>query len=133
MESTSTQGVSIGERKEEAKYINIHAQKGTQFLFPFQRRARSHSPPSEEQINNKIAEAISNNLKKEKERSWSKSIETKPSFKNQKSQSPVVANTSFMIGGAEFQKSKRLGDRTRRYIINKECQMMKRQEVEDWL
>jgi hypothetical protein len=133
IEITNTPGMRINDQKEEAKYSHIHAQKGTPFLFPFQRRARSYSPPSEEQINNKIAEAISNNLKNEKERSWSKSIEAMSSYKNQKNQSPVVANTSFMIGGAEFQKSKRLGDRTRKYINKKEIQMMKEQEVEDWL
>lgn len=48
---------------------------GSNFLFPFQRRARSHSPPSEEQIHKKIAEAMNNNIKPEKERSWSKNLD----------------------------------------------------------
>ena len=151
-ESQSTQLMSsspfadLKERKLDPKhdehkprFEDKEEDKKNTFLFPFQRRARSHSPPSEEQIHNKIAEAIHNNVKPEKERSWSKSLEYK------KNQSPVVANTSFMIGGADFQKTKRLGDRTKRYktkggthatlnsLANKGSKMLKGQEVEDWL
>lgn len=95
-----------------------------QFLFPFQRRARSHSPPSEEQIHNKIAEAISSNIKGDKERSWSKNHD------HNKNSSPVVANTSFMIGGIDFNKGKKLG---RKGITREEKEMLKGKEVEEWL
>ena len=61
------------------------------FLFPYQRRARSNSPQTDKTINLKIAETLSNNAKLE--RSWSNSLEN-----NNESLTPVVANTSFVIG-----------------------------------
>lgn len=119
--------------EQKARYEEKENNKKSHFLFPFQRRARSHSPPSEEQIHNKIAETINNNTKYEKQRSWSKSLDNNNNNANNKQASPVVANTSFMIGGADFHKSKRLGDRTRKGIALGEKLNYKGKEVEDWL
>lgn len=118
----------ITSKREElkARYEEKEGNKKLQFLFPFQRRARSHSPPSEEQIQNKIAAAINSNIKGEKERSWSKSLE------HTKNSSAVVANTSFMIGGLDFSKDKKFG-RSRKGITREEKEMMKSKEVEEWL
>ena len=97
------------------------------FMFPFQRRAKSRSPSTKEEINNKIAEKLSNNSGSNGERSWSNSIE------RLKESNPVVANVKFMIGGFEFNKKK----------INKSTKfdkkwndneiIFKNKEVDEWL
>ena len=107
---------TVGSSKLEihkARFDEKESSDKLHFLFPFQRRARSHSPPSEEQIHNKIAETITNNIKPQKERRWSKNNENKNA-------SPVVANTSFIIGGVDFHKNRRLGDRARKGITKEE-------------
>lgn len=125
---------TLGSAKQEDHKTRFEKQekgKKLHFLFPFQRRASSHSPTSEEQIHNKIAEAISNNKKHSNERSWSKSQEN--NIKNYKNSSPVVANTSFIIGNADLYKSKKLGERRKGIITKEEKKMMEGKEVEDWL
>ena len=94
------------------------------FLFPFQRRARSHSPPSKSEIQSKIAKTIINN--RDKERSWSKSAENNKSI-------PVVANASFIIGGIDLGNHKKLGQRVRKELNKEEKRMMDTKEVEEWL
>ena len=109
----------------KARFGSVDKDKESQFLFPFQRRARSHSPPSENQIKGKIVETI--NHIREKERSWSKSAENNKPI-------PVVANTSFMIGGVDLGRSKKKPGQKTKYILNpEEKRMMETKEVEEWL
>lgn len=125
---------TLGITKQEehkARFENQEKVKKLHFMFPFQRRASSHSPSLEDQIHNKIAEAISNNKKHSNERSWSKSQEN--NIKNYKNSTPVVANTSFIIGSADLYKSKKLGERRKGIITKEEKKMMEGKEVEDWL
>lgn len=112
---------SRDEKRDESK------EEKSPFMFPFQRRARSYSPPSIEQINNKIAETIINNTKAKNERSCSNSLE------GHKNSSAVVANTSFMIGGFESTKKRKFGDTSRRQGCKKEEIVIKSREVEEWL
>jgi hypothetical protein len=115
----------------KARFENQEKGKKLHFIFPFQRRATSHSPSSEDQIHNKIAEAINNNTRHSNERSWSLSQDNNVSI--YKNSSPVVANTSFIIGGADLYKSKKLGERRKGIITKEEKKMLEGKEVEDWL
>ena len=74
-------------QKEETKNI-----KSFKCIFPFQRRARSHSPPKNSVISNKIIETMNNNspdgVLNSKERKQEKLRKNKP----------VIANANFIIG-----------------------------------
>lgn len=96
-------------------------------IFPFQRRAKSRSPSTKEEINNKIAEKLSNNSGSNGERSWSNSNE------RLKESNPVIANVKFMIGGFELNK-KKIGKHSKlgqKYSDNEN--LFKNKEVDEWL
>ncbi|CAI2384841.1 unnamed protein product [Moneuplotes crassus] len=119
--NTVGSGIVAGKRAFFGSEENVDEEDPSKFLFPFQRRARSHSPPSSAEVQTKIAETIHNN--RERERSWSKSAENSKNI-------PVIAKTSFIIGGINSGKIRKLGNRGRKAY--KDTRVRRTQEPPQW-
>jgi hypothetical protein len=114
------------EEKEENKTL-----KSFKFIFPFQRRARSHSPPKNSVISNKIIETMNNNSPEGI--LAQSSIHNDSEANNKGKGKAVIANPNFLIGSYHLLNKK---ENLSSYInasYGEEEPMLQGKEVEEWL
>lgn len=116
-------------QKEEEKTKNL---KSFKWIFPFQRRARSHSPPKNSVISNKIIETMNNNSPDGALNDKDAKIKQK-----QRQNKPVIASANFIIGSYHLlNKREKLES-----VINEQYhgegehneKILQGKEVEEWL
>ncbi|CAI2387758.1 unnamed protein product [Moneuplotes crassus] len=111
-------------KKDESKAI-----KSFKCIFPFQRRARSHSPPKNNVISNKIIETMSNN-------SPEGVLNDEANQKSTKNK-PVIANANFIIGSYHLLSKKDKLETLAKMQSGEDLEyddfILQGKEVEEWL
>lgn len=110
--------------------------KSFKFIFPFQRRARSHSPPKNSVITNKIIETMNNNspdgvLGQGQPQKQGEQV-------SKQKNKAVVANPNFLIGSYHLLNKREklqayIDEGGNREIYGDEDHILQGKEVEEWL
>jgi len=124
----------LDEMEKEDKQTNEATKnlKSIRWIFPFQRRARSHSPPKNSVISNKIIESM--NYNSPDSILDQSSIHKDSENTNEKGKNKaVVANPNFLIGSYHLLNKR---NNLNSYITEASCEeepMLQCKEVEEWL
>lgn len=127
----NTKSTYILEEMEKEEKEPNKTLKSFKFIFPFQRRARSHSPPKNSVISNKIIETMNNNspdgiLAQS-------SIRNDNEANNKGKGKAVIANPNFLIGSYHLLNKKENLNSLINASYTEEEPMLQGKEVEEWL
>jgi len=116
------------EKKHKQNNGNQKVLKSFKFMFPFQRRARSHSPPKNDVITNKIISTLNN---QSPDGILAQSSIHKENEKGEVKNKAIVPNPNFLIGSYHLLNKK---DKPESYISkDNEEHIFQGKEVEEWL
>ena len=127
----------LEEMENEEKNQNSNL-KNFKFIFPFQRRARSHSPPKNSVITNKIIETMNNNSPEGVLGQNANNANGDNSKKQGTKNKPVVANPNFLIGSYHLLNKKEklqsyINDNSWKEVYGNDEHILQGKEVEEWL
>lgn len=127
----------LEEMQNEEKNKNGNL-KSFKFIFPFQRRARSHSPPKNSVITNKIIETMNNNSPDGVLGQSAINVSGENTKKNSNKNKPVVANPNFLIGSYHLLNKKEklqsyINDQNWKETYGTDEHILQGKEVEEWL